>query len=145
MSIQIINQKFPNYKIDESEISNILNTIIEIEKKEFDLISIILENDEYLRMLKKEYFNQDHYTDIITFNLEELNAPIDGEIYISIPRVIENSKKYKSNFNNEFKRILIHGFLHLIGYNDILKQDKIKMTNLEDKYININPGIIITN
>tara|TARA_Y100000746_G_C15302163_1_gene366138 strand:+ start:117 stop:554 length:438 start_codon:yes stop_codon:yes gene_type:complete len=144
MSIHIINDTFPDYQLNKSRLKKILHTIIDHEKKEFDLVSIILENDEYLRMLKKQYFNQNIYTDVISFNLEENNNPIDGEIYISIPRVIDNANKYNTNFNNEFKRILIHGLLHLIGYNDILKRDKQHMTTLENKYINLNQGEIIS-
>lgn len=144
MSIHIINDTFPDYQLNKSKIKKILHTIINHEKKEFDLVSIILENDEYLRMLKKQYFNQNIYTDVISFNLEENNDPIDGEIYISIPRVIDNANKYNANFNNEFKRILIHGLLHLIGYNDISKRDKQHMTTLENKYIDLNQGEIIS-
>ena len=89
------------------------------EQKEINSLNIIIEDDEFLRELKKKYFNQDIYTDVITFNLEDKNEPIDGEIYISLPRVIDNSKTYNSNISKEFKRVIIHGILHLFGYEDI--------------------------
>ena len=143
MHLKIINNTFPNYHLEHDKILKILNTIIENEKKEFDLVNIILSDDEYLRAFKKKYFNQDIYTDVISFNLEDKDNPIDGEIYISLPRVIENSNKYQSNLNDEFKRIIIHGLLHLVGYNDDTILKKKYMTNLENKYIQINPGVII--
>ena len=144
MSFQIINQKFLNYQLDEEKIFKILNTLFKNEKKEFELVSIILQNDKYLKNLKNIYFNQDVYTDVISFNLEDSGLPIDGEIYISLPRVIDNANKFKSNLNDEFKRIIIHGLLHLVGYNDKTEIDKKNMINLENKYININPGVIIS-
>jgi len=143
MSFEIINQKFINYQLNESKISKIINTIFKSEKILFEKLNIILEDDEYLRSLKKQYFNQNFYTDVIAFNLSDSGFPIDGEIYISLPRIIDNANKYDSNLNNEFKRIIIHGLLHLCGYNDKTVSDKKNMTNLEDQYININSGIII--
>ena len=143
MSIQIINQKFLNYKLDESKILKILDTLFKNEKKEVEAVNIILQDDEYLKNLKNIYFNQDVYTDVISFNLEVSGSPIEGEIYISLPRIIDNANKYKSNLNDEFKRIIIHSLLHLVGYDDKTETDKKYMTNLENKYININPGVII--
>jgi len=144
MSFEIINQKFINYQLNESKILKIVDTIFRNEKILFEKINIILEDDEYLRSLKKQYFNQNFYTDVIAFNLADSGHPIDGEIYISLPRIIDNANKYNANLNNEFKRIIIHGLLHLCGYNDQTVSDKKNMTNLEDQYININAGTIIT-
>ena len=106
-------------------------------------ISIILSNKILLNKLKKDYFNQDYFTDVIAFNLEEKNNPIDGEVYISIDDVLENSIEYKENFNVEFKRILIHGILHLLGYIDDTSDKKKLMTDQENKYIKLNSKIII--
>tara|TARA_B100001540_G_C15802455_1_gene640529 strand:- start:40 stop:480 length:441 start_codon:yes stop_codon:yes gene_type:complete len=144
MSFELINQKFINYQLNELKISKIIDTIFKNEKRSFEKLNIILEDDEYLRSLKKQYFNQNVYTDVIAFNLSDSGFPIDGEIYISLPRIIDNANKYNSNLNNEFKRIIVHGLLHLCGYNDQTVSDKKNMTNLEDKYININSGMIIT-
>lgn len=137
MNFECINNKFTNHKISNSIISKILNLLIKHEQKEINSLNIIIEDDEFLKELKKEYFNQDIYTDVITFNLEDKNKPIDGEIYISLPRVIDNSKTYNSNISKEFKRVMIHGILHLFGYEDITLNQKREMTLLEDKYINL--------
>ena len=143
MNLQIINQKFINYKLDTFKISKIVNNIFTNEKKLYQSISIILEDDDFLKNLKNQYFNQDMYTDVISFNLEELGQPIDGEIYISLPRVNDNSSNYSNNLNIEFKRIIIHGLLHLVGYDDHTDKEKERMTNLENEYITLNSGIII--
>ena len=144
MKIEIINNIFSEYQFNKIKISNILDIIIKNENCSFSVVNIILENDEFLRNLKKIYFNQDVYTDVISFNLEDSDAPIEGEIYISLPRIIANAKKYRNSLNNEFKRIVIHGLLHLVGYNDLTNSDKKQMTSLEDKYIKLSKGEIIS-
>ena len=143
MNLQIINQKFITYKLDTLKISKIVDNIFINEKKLYQSISIILEDDDFLKNLKNQYFNQDMYTDVISFNLEDSGQPIDGEIYISLPRVNDNSSSYSNNLNIEFKRIIIHGLLHLVGYDDQTDKEKEQMTNLENQYIKLNSGIII--
>ena len=95
-------------------------------------ISIILSNKILLNKLKKDYFDLNHFTDVIAFNLEEDKNPLDGEIYISIDDVLENSGQYKVTFNNEFKRVIIHGLLHLLGFKDETNKQKNEMTQLEN-------------
>ena len=95
-------------------------------------ISIILSNKILLNKLKKDYFNLNHFTDVIAFNLEQEGNPLDGEIYISIDDVLENSKQYKVTFNDEFKRVMIHGILHLLGFEDKTNKQKNKMSELEN-------------
>ena len=143
MDLKVINNHFTDYKLNNDKIFELLHSISKNENKIFSLINIILEEDEYLRILKKKYFNQDMYTDVISFNLENPDDPIEGEVYISLPRIIENAHQYRDSLNNELKRIIIHGILHLIGYNDNTDLDKENMTSLENKYIKINPGEII--
>ena len=143
MNLQIINQKFITYKLDTLKISKIVDNIFINEKKLYQSISIILEDDDFLKNLKNQYFNQDMYTDVISFNLEESGQPIDGEIYIILPRVNDNASSYSDNLNIEFKRIIIHGLLHLVGYDDHTDKEKERMTNLENEYITLNSGIII--
>ena len=64
--------------------------------------------------------------------MEEEGESLDGEIYISIDDILENSKQYKVTFNNEFKRVIIHGVLHLLGFEDDTKIEKTQMTKLEN-------------
>ena len=126
---------FQSIQINENWIKKICKMIM-IENGHIDAsITIIFSDDEKLRKLKKKYFKLDLLTDTITFNLEDKNDPIEGEIYISIDRVLENSKIYKQNFNQEYKRVIIHSCLHLLGYKDKNYKEKLIMTNLEDKYL----------
>ena len=95
-------------------------------------ISIILSNKILLNKLKKDYFDLNHFTDVIAFNLEQEGDPVDGEIYVSIDDVLENSEQYKVTFNDEFKRIVIHGLLHLLGFKDETNKQRNEMTQLEN-------------
>ena len=85
--------------------------------------------------MKETYFNVEQYTDVIAFDFSEDKETFEGEIYISIKDVKENAKLFEQSFDNEFKRVVIHGALHLVGYNDIEDKDKLMMKNMENKYL----------
>ena len=121
--------------IIEKNLKSLCSKILDYKGyKEYSL-SIIFVNDEKLKKMKKEYFNQDLYTDVIAFNLNEKDEDLDGEIYISFDAIKINSDLYKTNINNELQRIVIHGTLHLIGYEDNIKEKKDEMTEMEDFFI----------
>ena len=122
--------------IIEKNLKSLCLKILEYKRyKEYD-ISIIFISDDELKDMKKIYFNQDLYTDVIAFNLNENNEDLEGEIYISFDAIKINSNLYKSSINNELQRIVIHGILHLIGYEDNTKEKKNEMTKMEDFFIN---------
>ena len=124
--------------IDENWICNICENILMDSNQDEASITFIISNDDKLRKLKKEYFGEDVFTDTISFNLEEESDPIEGEVYISLERVSENAHTFKQDFITECKRIIIHGCLHLLGYNDESSKDKTKMIQLEEKYLSHN-------
>ena len=134
------NQKFT---FNTDIIKNLVSKILSSSKFKKHHIDLIFTKKEYLSKLKKEYFKVDQFTDVIAFNLEDENEDIDGEIYISIDNVLENSKLFKTSFNNEFSRVFIHGILHLLGYDDNNKKNIKIMRALEDKYLlNLSEEII---
>ncbi len=100
-----------------------------------DLLLIIGE-DDLLANLKKKFFGINHYTDVIAFRLNEYHKNnVEGEIYISLPRVKENAKKFEESFHKELGRIIIHGGLHLLGYKDDTKNNKLEMEKKENLYL----------
>ena len=121
--------------IDEKWVISVCEKIFMDYKKKEASITIIFSNDTQLRKLKKEYFGEDVYTDTISFNLEEEGDPMEGEVYISVERVFENAHNLKEDLITECKRVIIHGCLHLLGYNDQYPEDKTKMTQLEETYL----------
>ena len=98
-------------------------------------IDIVFMDRDALRSMKNEYFDRDVYTDIITFNLNDHDQPIEGELYISFEQISQNAVQYETDSQNELLRVLIHGCLHLCGYEDDTKESKSQMTALEDHYL----------
>ena len=135
IKVHIENEFQNSIDIDVKWINLICNTILNDNNNVCAKITIIFSDDERLYNLKRNFFGEDLFTDVITFNLEEQGENIEGEIYISIDRVYDNAIKYKQKFDMEIKRIIIHGCLHLIGYNDKTIKEKKQMTSLEDYYL----------
>ena len=136
IQLEYDNTKKPD--IDENWVRSICENIFVDNKENEASITFIFSNDDKLRKLKKEYFGEDVFTDTISFNLEEESDPIEGEVYISLERVSENAHTFNQDFITECKRIIIHGCLHLLGYNDESQKDKTKMIQLEEKYLSYN-------
>lgn len=136
MSIQYFNEDIAFPKVKKRITSSWVKHVISIEEKRVGDISFIFCSDEYLRDVNRKYLNHDYYTDIITFDNVE-GIVINGDIFISVDRVKENSIEFKTSFDNEIHRILIHGVLHLLGYKDKEKRDKKLMTEKEDYYLKL--------
>lgn len=100
-------------------------------------ISYIFMSDEELNEINQTHLQHDDYTDIITFDLSDTEACIDGEIYISIERVFENAITFKTNKELELVRVICHGVLHLMGYKDKSEIDSKKMRGAENQSIEI--------
>ena len=135
INIQLEYDHMEKPPLDDKWIQFICEAILNDSSHNEASITFVFSNDSKLRKLKKKYFGKDVFTDTISFNLEEKGSPIEGEVYISLDRVSENANIFKQDFITEFKRIIIHSCLHLLGYNDELPEDKIKMTALEEKYL----------
>ena len=144
ISVQLIYDIEETADLDDDWLNSICKNILIDKNQNTATISIILTNDKKLLQLKNQYFQQDVLTDVITFNLEEDGDPIDGEIYISLNRVSENAKEFKQDTGRELKRVIIHGCLHLLGYDDQTPEGKKTMTCMEDHYLSqpIVPGQI---
>ena len=121
---------------DPKQSKKILVSVLETESVVDSKINVIFGDDKLLNSLKIEIFNYDHLTDVIAFRINDYNKPeIEGEIYISLARAIENAKKYGEPLSKELARLIIHGGLHLLDHRDKTDDEKNKMTALEDKYL----------
>lgn len=134
MSINYCSEDVSEPKIQKRKITGWIKQTIISEGKIPGDISFIFCSDNYLLEVNKQYLNHDYYTDIITFDYVE-NGVVSGDIFISCDRVKENAKEYNAAFLNELSRIIIHGVLHLCGYKDKSKKDKLLMTQKEDFYL----------
>jgi probable rRNA maturation factor len=117
--------------------SNWLKAALIQEKKELKELNYIFCSDDYLLQINKNYLNHSTLTDIVTFDTSEVKNQIAGDIFISIPRVKENAKKFSVSFKDELNRVMIHGVLHLVGYPDKSKEAKVRMRKKEDAYLSL--------
>ena len=145
ITLQIINDFDDQIKLSNKLIKNIISDVILNESQYLHVdISIIICNDEYLTNLKIKYFDMDILTDVITFNLSDSEKDLEAEIYISWDRVSDNANIYKDGINNELKRVITHGCLHLVGYKDSTLKEKENMREKELEYMsNTKEDIII--
>ena len=118
----------------ESFIRWIKNVILE-ENKELGEVNYIFCDDKYLLKKNIKYLDHDTLTDIITFNYCEGDM-ISSDIMISVERVMENSSIFENSFSEELNRVIVHGILHLVGYNDKTEEEKEIMRKKEDYYVN---------
>jgi probable rRNA maturation factor len=112
-----------------------LKAIAETNGLKIKELNYIFCSDEYLYQINVDYLKHKTYTDIITFDNSENNGFIEGDIFISIDRVKENAEKENVIFEKELQRVLSHGLLHLMGYNDKTETDKAAMRKMEDQAI----------
>jgi probable rRNA maturation factor len=107
------------------------------KKQEQQLVSLnlIFCTDEYLLGINKSFLKHNTYTDIITFNFSENPQLIEGEIYISLPRVKSNAKLFDNTIRQELHRVIFHGVLHLCGYKDKTATEKLAMRKAEDQLL----------
>ena len=120
----------------EAAVAACIKAITAEELREVGDITFVFCDDNYLLKINKEFLDHDTYTDIITFDYSVGNEII-SEIYVSTDRVEENAKKYKQTFENEIHRVMIHGVLHLCGYNDKLAEEKQIMRDKENHYLSL--------
>jgi rRNA maturation RNase YbeY len=114
----------------------LLKNLAEKENRKLSDINYIFCSDNYLLEMNKQYLNHDYFTDVITFDYSE-NNKISGDIFISIDTVNDNAANYHSDTETELRRVMIHGALHLSGYNDKSEEEQKLMTEKENFYLKI--------
>jgi len=111
-----------------------INNSIREENRISGELNIIFTSDKYLLGINKQYLKHNYFTDIVTFNYCE-NDIISGDIFISIETVKNNSARFDVNYTTELKRVIIHGILHLIGYDDQNDEEKAIIRQKENYYL----------
>jgi probable rRNA maturation factor len=99
------------------------------------MISVVFIDGRRCRELNRKYLQHDYATDVISFPLEEAEN-LEGEIYVNLDGAREQARRYKVSFRNELTRLIVHGTLHLIGYDDRRVRDAQRMKRREEEYVN---------
>ncbi len=113
-----------------------LKMVAESEIKRLGNISVIFCSDNYILDINQRYLGHDYFTDIITFDYCQGDR-LSGDLFISIDSVRENSTEFGTAFNDELNRVIVHGLLHLIGYDDHSESDVRTMREKENYYLDM--------
>ena len=131
---------YQNFSLTQrTELKSFIREIFKKENKKLLSLQYVFCTDEYLLEINRQYLQHDFYTDFITFELGTAEK-IDGEIYISAERVKENAQLMQISFKEELHRVIFHGVLHLCGYKDKLKTEKLEMRTKEDRLLQLYFG-----
>lgn len=114
------------------QVTNWLDAVAASEEATIEELTYVFVSDDELYDMNVKYLNHNTLTDIITFNYAD-NHIVSGDIFISIDRVADNAKEYKVSFENELYRVMVHGLLHLLGYNDKSADEQDLMTKKENE------------
>jgi len=120
--------------IQRRDLKSAVLELFDMEKQPIQDLNIIFCDDEFLLSINKKLLQHNDFTEIITFDLSETQE-VKGEIYISIPRILENAILQKVPRTEELQRVIFHGCLHLCGYKDKLKNDQSLMRKKEEEYL----------
>ena len=127
-----------NFKFSHVDFKDVKSWIFDSVKEEgldVGVLTYVFLSDEELLVYNRDYLEHDFYTDVITFD-DSIGKVINGDILISVDRIIDNANQLKIKFKQEFLRVVIHGVLHLCGYKDKVDNDIKIMREKEQYYLN---------
>lgn len=126
-----------NFKLlNKDKVKLWLLEVAKMHDQHISIINYIFCSDDYLLNINKTYLNHDYYTDILTFDQSE-NDEIEADIFISIDRVRENAAAFHHIYEKELNRVMVHGLLHLLGYNDQTEEEKQAMRETEEACLSL--------
>jgi len=135
--IQVFNTSGIEIPISETDAIFISEHLQTHQQCEFDAVEIVFVDEDEICRINNKYLNHDYITDIITFRLDDGvdNSTIEGILYCCAHRIKEQAAEFSQNVKDEFLRVMIHGLIHLLGYNDQTEEEKKEMTELEDHFL----------
>ena len=130
--------------VSSETVKKAMSVVLDGEDKDYTCISVLLVSDDEIKKINKKYLGHDYATDVVTFPLHLDSDPIEGEIYVRLQTTERNSKLFNSSHSSEIIRVVIHGILHLTGYDDSTSESREEMKKKEDLYLNLIADSVIT-
>ena len=135
VNVHAVNDK-SRQKSFKQRTKQLVKNILKKEELKCSYINLVFCDDEKIRDINRKFLNHDYETDVLTFYDKDEDGLIESDVIVSVESVLDNSKRYKTEFEDELNRVVVHGVLHLCGYNDDARSDKIKMRKKENIYLN---------
>ena len=136
---QFFNTSGFQLPVPESDFKNLYEDICRDEDVSFSLLETVFVDEDEIIRINKEFLKRDYVTDTISFRYsDEDQQSIEGTHYLCAQRIFEQAAEFDSDTIIEFKRVFVHGILHIIGYNDDKESSKQQMTMLENKYLKLS-------
>jgi rRNA maturation RNase YbeY len=137
LSFQSTHPAFKKYYPPRTPLKYWLRNIVESEGFVLESLGFMLMEDRELLQHNRDYLGHDTFTDIITFSMAEASGVVNGDICISVERMVENASSFHVSYQQEMLRLMAHGVLHLCGYTDYGLTEKLEMQKREDHYIQV--------
>ncbi|RNC85470.1 MAG: rRNA maturation RNase YbeY [Balneola sp.] len=137
--LQLFNEHDFALPFSEIEAEKLLEIISKDQKVTFSFVEVAYVDEKEIIKVNQEFLSKDYVTDIISFRYDEdeTNQSIEGTLYCCAPRIEEQTSEFGESTKREFLRVLVHGLIHLIGFDDQTETEKAEMTRLEDKYLDL--------
>jgi probable rRNA maturation factor len=133
--VVLFNESGMDVPLTVEQASHIATVVFETEHCDWSQLEVVFVDEKRIIEINKLHLLGDYVTDIITYHYQDENEPVEGTIFCCAQRIKEQADEYKTTENHEFNRILIHGLLHLCGYDDRNEHDKSEMTAKENEYL----------
>jgi len=132
----LISTNHPHLRFSSGEVLRALYIVFRGEGKELPSLEIVFTCNRSIRKMNREFLKHDYATDVIAFPLGK-DGGVEGEIYINLDAAKKQAREYDVTYTQESRRLLIHGALHLLGYDDTTLRRKKKMSEREDMYLEL--------
>lgn len=131
----VVENTHPARTVDVPALEALVRRVLEGEGVEAVYVAVVLTDHDEVLALNRAYLEHDYLTDVLSFPLHEPDAALEGEVYVDLDTAAERHAEFGASFEDEVRRYVVHGVLHLAGYDDATETDKAHMHALEDRYL----------
>lgn len=131
----VLENLHPAYRVDKSALRRLVQRVLAGEQAAARYVGVILADHATVHDLNRTWLHHDYDTDVVSFRLSNLDQPLEGEVYVDLDTAAERHAEFGATFAAEVERYVVHGLLHLVGYDDATPPEKAVMHALEDHYL----------